>query len=236
MRYVLVHGLGLSSVIWSRLAPLLNDEVVAIDLPGHGCSTLTVYDWQGIWNSISDRVRRDQWEDTTLVLHSFSAALLPEIVASSVQPNKVILIEGIVHRDDAVWTSELTLLDEVQFASWLSRFRSVAKMTLKSQLVHKHNEQDIILWSNGFKSVAGEALRIMAYNLVQRVRSQVISDALNSVCFPIIYITGARSRLSESGLSFLESHSVEVAELNQSGHFPMLDNPVGLKTLITQNA
>ena len=215
---------------------MLEGEVFAIDLPGHGGSVVTTDEWDGIWTTIFRQLSHEQWNETTLVLHSFSAALLPEIVACSVKPKEVILLEGILYPDDAVWTSELNLIDEARFSNWLARFRSVATMTLKSQLVNKHSAKDIEGWSTGFISVRGDALRIMAYNLLRRLKSQEISNALGTVSFPLTFIRGKRSRLSEVGRSFITTHSVDVIEIAGSGHFPMIDNPIGLKELITKAA
>ena len=36
MPYVLVHGGGTTARFWDRLAPHLDDAVLAIDLPGRG--------------------------------------------------------------------------------------------------------------------------------------------------------------------------------------------------------
>ena len=75
-RYLLVHGLGLSADIWSHLSPLLDGEVIARDLPGHGASRSQAYDWVDLWGEITSPVRSDQWAETVLLLHSFTAALI----------------------------------------------------------------------------------------------------------------------------------------------------------------
>ena len=80
-----------------------------------------------------------------MLSHSFSGALLPEIHDSSVMPAKVILLEAILHPADAIWTTELDLLNTAQFEQWLPRFRSVASMTLKSQLVARHDAKGMCL-------------------------------------------------------------------------------------------
>lgn len=100
-RYLLVHGLGLSADIWSHLSPLLEGEVIAKDLPGHGASRSQAYDWVDLWGEITSPVRRDQWVETVLVLHSFIAALIPEIVSSGIRPAHVVLLEGILQSKDA---------------------------------------------------------------------------------------------------------------------------------------
>lgn len=233
MTFLLVHGLGLSTNIWSRLIPFLDGEVIAVDLPGHGDSDSTDFSWNGLWMTIVDAVRSREWSETTLVMHSFSACLLPEIISAGVRPAKIILVEGILHPADALWSNELTFLDDTQFDSWLIRFRSVSEMALRSQLISRHNRKDIQLWSDAFKKVNGEALRVMATNLRNRLGSYDILNTTESLRSLILYLRGGRSRLSLSGRTFLESNSILVREIPDSGHFPMIDNPLALSDYLT---
>lgn len=228
MSFLLVHGLGLSSNIWSRLIPLLDGEVIAVDLPGHGESDATDFGWHGLWVTIADSLGGREWSETTLVLHSFSACLLPEIMPAGVRPEKIILVEGILHPTDALWSNELTFLDDAQFDSWLIRFRSVSEIALRAQLICRHHKKDIQLWSDAFKKVNGEALRVMATNLRNRLGSYDILDAIKLLSSQILYLRGGRSRLSLVGRTFLESNSIVVREIPGSGHFPMIDNPLAL--------
>lgn len=227
VKYVLVHGLGLSANIWDRLIPLLDGNVIAIDLPGHGKSSDTDYSWDGIWANISRHVGSDDRGRTVVVLHSFSAAILPEVVAAGKHAD-VVTLEGILHPNDAIWTNDLNVLDEHQYNTWLPRFRSVADMTLKSQLINNYSKAEIQFWSNSFRIVKGAALRAMARNLLVRLGTEQISNSMNSAQFKITSIRGQRTRLSMAGRLLLESHSVPVLETENCGHFPMLDNPYQL--------
>src|SRR5574343_1466279 len=115
MRYLLVHGLGLAGNIWCRLVPFLNGESISVDLPGHGDSNIADYSWQGIWAGVMAGHHKGSWSETTVVLHSFSACLLPEIIASGVKPAKLIILEGIMHSSDAVWTNGIVALNDIDF-------------------------------------------------------------------------------------------------------------------------
>jgi pimeloyl-ACP methyl ester carboxylesterase len=232
MSFLLVHGLGLSSSIWSLFAPLLDGEVISVDLPGHGSSISTDYSWFGILRSISNANMERDWSQTILVLHSFSASLLPELVKEGVRPCKVIIIEGILSQHDALWSDVVSSLDDAHFDNWLLRFRSVAEMALKSQLVTRQNKADIQIWSSSFRVVNGDSLRLMARNLKERLISNEIEVTLGIVEFPLMYIRGENSRLSEIGRIFLHEHGVSIIDISDSGHFPMIDNPKALAILI----
>lgn len=228
MPYLLVHGLGLSSSLWSRLTPLLGGEAIAVDLPGHGESEATDFSWGGLWKNIAVSLVGREWSETTLVLHSFSACLLPEIISAGVRPKKIILVEGILHPADALWSNDLTLLDDAQYYNWLIRFRSVSEIALRSQLFSSQQKRDIQIWSGAFKQVNGEALRTIARNLRIRLRSVELGHSIKLLANSIIYIRGERSRLSTVGLTFLEGNSIIIKEIPMAGHFPMIDNPHAL--------
>ena len=149
---------------------------------------------------------------------------------------KVIFLEGILHPDDLVWTEDLPNMTSDIFQQWLIRFRSVSEMALRSQLVKKHSKKEIYNWSQGFRNTHGDAIRIMASNLVNRLHSDEIEKSLNRASFPMIYLRGDRSRLSLIGKYFIENWGVPVYEVPESGHFPMLDNPLALKKYLNSDA
>jgi pimeloyl-ACP methyl ester carboxylesterase len=229
MTYVLVHGLGLSSNIWSSLIRLLEDEIVAVNLPGHGNSSSTDISWTGIWRSVKDAAGSVELSETTIVMHSFAACLIPEICSEPVQPKKIVLIEGILLPCDALWSGSIVHLCDDDFRSWLSRFRSVSEMTLKSQLVTKQPKDKLIEWSNAFRIADGDALRCIAVNLNERLNSGLIAKTLNSGKANITYVKSSRSRLSIDESIF---QGLTFCEIENSGHFPMIDNPVGLANII----
>ena len=222
-RYLLVHGLGLSADIWSHLSPLLDGEVIAKDLPGHGASRSQAYDWIDLWAEISSPVLQEQWGQTVLVLHSFTAALIPEIVFSGIRPAHVVLLEGILHSKDAHWSNDIALMNDDEFQRWLNRFRSVSEMALKSQLVSKQTKNDIGIWSEAFKKVQGNALKEMASNLKNRLSSDALSIAFAKSDFPITYIKGEKSRVSlpRDLLRLAGGHH---QAFEDCGHFPMIDS------------
>jgi len=143
MKYVLVHGLSLNVNIWNQLTPLINDNVISVGLPGHCESEDTSYGWKDIWCSITERVNKNDWSDAVLVLHSFSAAVLPEVIASGMKPKKVILLEGILHSEDSTWTTNISNMSEYEYKIWFPRFVAVSAMALKSQLVQRYSTRDL---------------------------------------------------------------------------------------------
>lgn len=228
MTLLLVHGLGVNSNIWDPLVSGLEENVIVVDLPGHGRSQDKLFGWQQMWKKIVDGLGSEKSANCTLVLHSFSAALMPEIIKSDLKFKKIVLIEGILHPDDLGWSKGLQGIEEEEFSQWLSRFRDVSEMALKSQLVTKHDRHSLFVWSEGFRSTSGEAMRAMASNIINRLHSNVIEKSLCNDVSPLLFLRGEQSRLGVKGRQFIEACHVPIIEIPNSGHFPMLDNPVDL--------
>lgn len=232
MTLVLVHGLGLTSNIWSPLVSILDEKNITYSLPGHENCSLSDFSWSGILKGLKNKLKQKSKDSFTFVLHSFAGALLPEIVRSDLKIKRIIFIESVLHIDDAVWTKELSDMSLERYNDWLSKFRSVSEITLRSQLIKKQTQKNILLWSEGFRITNGTAIYAMASNLTKRLLTDEIENSLKEASLPILYLRGSKSRLSLTGKKFVESCGVTIMNLPESGHFPMLDNPSEIKNII----
>src|SRR5690348_8561443 len=84
MSFVLIHGATLGADSWDRLTPLLEGEVLAVDLPGRGARadvdlrTVTLEDCgKAVAADIVDR----DLTDIVLVGHSFGGVTVPRVMA-----------------------------------------------------------------------------------------------------------------------------------------------------------
>jgi pimeloyl-ACP methyl ester carboxylesterase len=232
MQYILIHGLGLSRNIWSKLIPRLDGSVIDIDLPGHGASTDDDYSWAGLWRVVNSHITEKSEKQKIILMHSFSAALIPEIVESGLKPDKVIFVEGIVHLEDAQWTKKINGMGGLDFENWAANFRRGAEVILRSQLIKKFPKEEIQFWSNSFRIVKGEALRSISRNLTDRLKSNEIIDAIKQAEFPILQVIGKQGYLSARGQYIFPNNSEQVIMLDNCGHFPMLDSPSELNNLL----
>lgn len=234
MRFLLVHGLGLSSQIWSELTPLLPGDVRSVDLPGHGGRQDGDYDWDAVWAQIVSDENPSSWYETTLVLHSFTAALMPEIIKSGIKPHKVVLVEGILFPELGSWTERISKLSEREFDQWLAGFRSVSEMALKAQLVSRPAPKKVTIWSEGFRLVTRAALQTFSINLCQRIGAGNLHRTIEGAQFPVCYLLGERTRLMNAKRHLLNQKTIVVEQISGSGHFPMIDNPNELARLLTE--
>lgn len=83
MAFVLVHGGGVDSSCWDLLAPLLDAEAYAVDLPGRGTrpadlTTVTVADFA---DAVASEVLDRDLAEVVLVGHSLAGITLPGVAA-----------------------------------------------------------------------------------------------------------------------------------------------------------
>lgn len=85
MAFVLVHGAGMGGDCWARLSPLLDGEVVAVDLPGRGSRSevdvaqVTLDDCAA---ALTDDIVSRDLRDVVLVAHSFAGVTVPRVMES----------------------------------------------------------------------------------------------------------------------------------------------------------
>lgn len=103
MSFVLIHGATMGATSWERLTPLLDGEVLAVDLPGRGTRadvdlrTVTLDDCARA--VVADIVERDL-TDVVLVGHSFAGVTMPRVMA--LLPDRirhVVLLSAVVPED-----------------------------------------------------------------------------------------------------------------------------------------
>ncbi len=220
----LVHGLAASKHHWHPLLPYLKDvNVVNFEIPGHGESRSLSFDWESTVSKLHTNIPKS--DRVIYVLHSFAASFLPEIIKISKKSDRIIIIEGIMHLDDAKWTKSQAFLDEFMFENWVKKFRIGGRVALKFQLIGRHSKPDIDLWSTGFADVNEDAIKIFSKKFVERLKNMEISTSLMNHHNNITFIRGEKSNLSKSCINTIKKYNIPLKIIANSGHFPMLDNP-----------
>jgi pimeloyl-ACP methyl ester carboxylesterase len=83
MTMVLVHGGGLGKECWDLLLPLLDGDVVAVDLPGRGDrpADLTEIGIADFVEAVVDDITTRDLHDVVLVGHSAAGVTIPQVAA-----------------------------------------------------------------------------------------------------------------------------------------------------------
>ncbi len=223
-RYVCLHGLGLSNTIWEPLSRLTFNPMLTPNLPGHGGSTLKYCGFRGMWEFVRRLLPDKDWENATLLLHSMSGALLPELVRSGLRLNRLVLIEANLISGDATWSRQIAALSETNYHNYLTRLRNHSRAVIQSQLKSRHTDKDLALWAEGFELVDPCALRELSQDLVMLSDSGAALQALELIDCPVIYLRGALSGEWDTGYALLSKLQIPVVYIPRAGHYPMLDN------------
>jgi pimeloyl-ACP methyl ester carboxylesterase len=79
---VLIHGGGLDSRCWDRLAPLIDGPVLALDLPGRGAhpAPLASVGFGDCAASVRDDIDRAGFNEVVLVGHSLAGCSMPAMI------------------------------------------------------------------------------------------------------------------------------------------------------------
>ncbi|MFC5677162.1 alpha/beta fold hydrolase [Aeromicrobium endophyticum] len=101
--YVLVHGAGMGGDCWDRLSPLLDGDVVAVDLPGRGSrsdvdvATVSLADCAA---ALEDEIVSRDLRDVVLVAHSFAGVTVPRVMESLAgRLRHVVFLSAVVPED-----------------------------------------------------------------------------------------------------------------------------------------
>jgi pimeloyl-ACP methyl ester carboxylesterase len=101
--YVLVHGAGMGGDCWDRLSPLLDGDVVAVDLPGRGSrsdvdvSTVSLADCAA---ALEDEIVSRDLQDVVLVAHPFAGVTVPRVMESLADRLRhVVFLSAVVPED-----------------------------------------------------------------------------------------------------------------------------------------
>ena len=101
--YVLVHGAGMGGDCWDRLSPLLDGDVVTVDLPARGTradvdvATVSLADCAA---ALEDEIVSRDLRDAVLVAHSFAGVTVPRVMAPLADRLRhVVFVSAVVPED-----------------------------------------------------------------------------------------------------------------------------------------
>lgn len=230
---VLVHGLGLSSSIWST-CDFVGRSVIAPDLPGFGAGERRKsYSIVDQLDMLVATIGEDRWAKSHVVLHSIASVLVVEMKVSQRLPATLSLVEGNLVAEDAQWSSEIAGFDDDDYETWLGSFRKQAPLVLRMKLTGQHSPEHLKHWSSGFAQADALALRSIAAIGSNLTLNGTVRDALSALSCPRQYIRGAHSTPWYAGSNVLDDLGVTLHTIADAGHYPMLDAPEKFVQIVT---
>jgi len=103
MSFVLIHGATMGAHCWDRLTPLLDGDVLAVDLPGRGARAdidLRAVTLEDCGKAVVAEVVDRDLTDIVLVGHSFGGVTVPRVMAQLAgRIRHVVMLSAVVPED-----------------------------------------------------------------------------------------------------------------------------------------
>ena len=209
---VLVHGGSAHSGWWDHIAPLLakNHRVIAIDLSGHGDSGMRV------------QYGTDEWGQEIMAI---TAALIdgpPIVIDTPLDPKPW-------EKNGALPPLRAPKV-HAEFEGAIERFRTIPEQDVILQYVGRHVAEQSL------KQVDGGWTWKYDPSFFNQTRGRSLNEKLQSLQCPTVLLRaefGIVSQAVVDGLREAVGNKIPVVELPQSGHHPMLDQPLVLVAAIS---
>lgn len=219
------HGLGLSNEIWKPVFHLLKEyKVNGYELIGHGKNQcLREAGFKRLWSSVKETL--DLSKKNIFIFHSAATGLIIPMLEDNFFPNKVILVEGNIIRQDAKWSESITDMENIKFSNYVKLLKKNSEKVLQSNLFIKRDLSELKKLSSGFTEVNKDFLLSYATEISSSEYYSNIQRALLKIHQSCLYLRGAESENWDSGYEIINKIGIQHNCIKDSKHYPMLDNP-----------
>jgi len=222
----MLHGLCGSAVHFDtafRSADLAGHALLAIDLPGFGKSdSYGALSLASMSDAVVEVIKNYCDDSPWLVAHSMSASIAVGLLH---EISGVTLLEGDLLPEHLVVSDTIVGMERDQYRQRHEMFQRIAPVIMQNQ-TRLTDIRQIHHYSSSFQDCSADAVWHTAYNANQYVRSRQTIGQLISWPGQLSYIASIGSiyedtiELVKSALPRTQFHRIE-----NSGHFPMIDNP-----------
>lgn len=222
---IFVHGWSCDSRYWQKQIPVFaeNYQVLALDLAGHGHSSLdrSEFSMQAFAKDIKAVVDQEGIERAILIGHSMAGSIIAE--AAQLMPTKVI---GIIGVDTLQNIGEPVPQDVVDamVQPFITDFKAAAKHFV-APMFADNTDQHLVHWIQEDMSSAPKevAINALTHYLQQHVQGEV-ALVFKDLALPVISIN---ARLWPTAFAENQQYikNYQLFYIEGTGHFPMLEQP-----------
>jgi len=235
---MLVHGGSAHSGWWDHIAPILakTHRVVAIDLSGHGDSGQRAQYSMDTWGEEVIAVAEALIDGQPIVIgHSMGGAV--SLVAAADHPDKVAALIVIdtpldprVHEEGVHNSALRPPKVHETFEGAVARFRTIPEQDVVLPYVGRHVAEQSL------KQVDGGWTWKYDPNFFNQTRGRSMREMLTSLQCPSVCFRAEFGLVTPEmviGMHEVVGDKISVVELPQTGHHPMLDQPLVLVAAIS---
>ncbi|EGU54182.1 alpha/beta hydrolase fold protein [Vibrio orientalis CIP 102891 = ATCC 33934] len=233
---ILVHGWSLDSRLWQNQIDFFSSQykVVTLDLAGHGNSSLNrkEYTMSAFANDIKAVMKKENIDNAILVGHSMGGGVIAE--AAKLMPREVIGIIGVDTSQNVA--APLTQADlnmmikpfEEDFQTGMTEFVKNAFPADVDPVILEWATEDMASASKGialnqFRHYLGQYITGESYRVFESINVPVV--LVNARLWPTD---------SKANKKHIKNYSIYFIE--DSGHFPMLEQPESFNQLLLKAA
>ena len=227
---VLVHGWSCDRSYWSAQTQALaaTNLILSLDLAGHGDSQSLRRDWTMVAYAadVAAVVRQAAPQQCILVGHSMGADIVMEAAR---------LLRGRVL--GMVWVDQYTELpsrrSEAEVAARVASFSSAFSTTTVAfvrAMFSRHAAPELV---DRVSKHMASAPRHVALSSLEATwnHARLVPALLGDVGLPVLAVNASSA---PTGRASLHRHGIQVIEMPDAGHFPMLEQPAKFNVLLLQ--
>lgn len=228
--FLCLHGLGGGRAWWHDMFLAATDEhatMAAADLLGFGdsarLSDAQSYDSGVQVASLVQALNALGFDRVVAVAHSMASMLVPGLARANVLAGAV-LVEGNLLPEDAKWSGQIATNDAGAADELIRRFQATAPIAFRQNLRRARGREELEVIAAPVRAADRRAYFETAVALSRVTLDGTLTAALLELPVPMLYLRGADHQ-TWSGRTLLESRRIPYVGLDESGHFPMLDQP-----------
>jgi pimeloyl-ACP methyl ester carboxylesterase len=231
---IFIHGWSCDSRYWQKqLLTFSKDyQVIAIDLAGHGNSSLDRLDYTMVSfaKDVKAVIEKEKKSKAILVGHSMGGGVIAE--AARLMPEKVKAIIGIDTLQNVAEKLPQNVLDEM-VEPFEVNFKDAAQNFI-IPMFPKGTEKKLINWVKEDMSSAPKEVALSAFrNYMGQYISNEASQVFENITVPVVSIN-ARLWPTSSDDNRKHIKNYKLFYIEETGHFPMLEKPETFNKLLTE--
>jgi len=230
---IFIHGWSCDSRYWQKQLSVFSKDyqVIAIDLAGHGNSSLDRIDYTmlSFAKDIKAVIEKEKVNEAILVGHSMGGGVIAE--AARLMPKKVTAIIGIDALQNVAEKLPQKALDEV-VEPFEINFKNAAQGFIIS-MFPKGTEKKIINWVKEDMSSAPKEVALSAFrNYMGQYVNNEAAQVFKNITVPVVSIN---ARLWPTSPDDNRKHikNYKLFYIEETGHFPMLEKPKEFNKILT---
>lgn len=231
---IFIHGWSCDSRYWQKQLSVFSKDyqVIAIDLAGHGNSSLDRLDYTmlSFARDVKAVIEKEKINKAILVGHSMGGGVIAE--AARLMPKKVTAIIGIDTLQNVAEKIPQKVLDEM-VEPFEVDFTNAAQGFVIT-MFPKGTDKKLIDWIKEDISSAPKKVALSAFrNYMGQYVSSEAAQVFKNVTVPVVSIN---ARLWPTSPDDNRKHikNYKLFYIEETGHFPMLEKPEKFNTLLTE--